>query len=261
MDKKEFIDYGPVYYALAIAAFTRQRPQPFTVFDVVAENTYPVPDTYPEESDNYLRHELLVSAAINWLVEKDFLTVIPDRFGDPIYGQSPNFREVWEQCAQDGDLPFQKFMSVKAGWLQGALLRINTEFDRLKITEADFKNPDLEWEPLPLDRDNPALKEVTKNLEKLIEEVRKDNGYAGTLPQERNLVLTELSEGLRTLKEENETSAAYLKEKIIANLKRVAVRFKDGTKHILSKAVINGLADYVKEKAAVLLHYIFSNLS
>lgn len=259
MDKKEFIDYAPIYYSLAIAAFTRKQTDPFTRDEVIADYRYNQEDGFTEEADTYLHHELLVDVAFQWLIEKGFLSVVPDRFGEEIYGRSKDFSKEWEAFSKDGDLPFQKYSTVGDRWLQGALLKINTEFERLKITQEDFANPDLDWKPLPLDRDNPSLKEAIKNLEKLVEEVRKDNGYAATLPQERNFVLNDLSQGLATLKEDKETSATFIRDKIIANLKRIAVRFKAGAKHVLAKAIVDGLSEYVKQKAAEFIHYIFSN--
>jgi hypothetical protein len=53
----------------------------------------------------------------------------------------------------------------------------------------DFDNPDAEWAPIKIDAGDPTVKKAVSSLENIIEEVRSDNGYSATYPQERDYVL------------------------------------------------------------------------
>lgn len=64
-----------------------------------------------------------------------------------------------------------------------------------------------QWSPLSLDRESEKFIEATKSLEKAIEAIEQDNGFAATYPDERSGILATLQDGLIWLKERAPTRA------------------------------------------------------
>ena len=112
------------------------------------------------------------------------------------------FDDAWERAEQDGTLPFAKYQLVNSSkeWLHRALGNINLEYTQLGLKEPDFETASHEWEPLPLDRADQNLQAVTSQLDETISQIHADNGYAATLPGERDMVVDSLSGAAERLK-------------------------------------------------------------
>lgn len=91
MHKQEFVETAPTYYALAVIAFARKHPQPFTETSLMRHYRYGTEDGFDDGPGNYLQKKELLDAALAWLLEQDMLSVVPDKFAPSIYGLSPNF--------------------------------------------------------------------------------------------------------------------------------------------------------------------------
>jgi hypothetical protein len=77
---------------------------------------------------------------------------------------------------------------------------LNVVGDPVPPSEEKVPKPD-KWEPLPIERDSPKHKEAVAAIEKTIETVKADNGYAATYPEERNSILWTLGAGVNALRE------------------------------------------------------------
>lgn len=125
------------------------------------------------------------------------------------------------------------------------------QYGQLNITKADFAEPDLEWEPIKLDPGDAQIQELNLSLEKIIEEIRADNGYPVSHPGEHAYVLDKLKTLSARLHEEATISIAYIREFAIEPINMMLVRFANTTKEIaltgLKAAIIDAVKRYAKE--------------
>lgn len=259
MDKGEFLVEAPKYYALAIAHYLRGSSGYVTATSVIGEFSFEV-DEIPDTRFNYLEKEHLLKRALDWLVEEGLISVISDPFAPAIYAQAESFTFIWSDLEKRADLPFGRFSVApdKDAWLRDALSNINSMYLDLGVTDADFAQPDAEWEPLPLDRSEPSLDVAIKSVDATIEEVRKDNGYAAELPEEREFVLDNLKALSTKLREAKTISVAFIRTHGLDVLKKLSRRFKDGTIDIVATAARSALIDWLKTKGIKLLESLWS---
>jgi hypothetical protein len=253
MEKSRFIEIGPVYYALAIISFFRSTRVVGSEEDI-KQNFYDETEDY-----NYLEHEPLFERAVDWLISREMLDVERDDFGPPIYRAADQMRDQAEQLEEDSDSPFYKFaLSGRSGrWLRKALENVNSTYEDLGLSPKDFENPDGEWIPLPLDREDVALRTAIETLDQTIEQVRSDNGYNATLPEERSYVLEGLSGASKTLKTAATTSAPYIQRYLLEPLAIVIKRFKNAAISVIATAAKDAIVEYLKKHGAEWLARIF----
>ena len=72
----------------------------------------------------------------------------------------------------------------------------------LRADAAEQKKPEHEdeWAPLPLERNHPAYEPAVANLERVIDAVEGDNGFAAIEPENREIVVSSLRAGLDLIK-------------------------------------------------------------
>jgi hypothetical protein len=179
MDKKRFIEMAPLYYALAITTALRTSSgRALSLQGIVDKYTIPDRDD-PTDPFMLLGQELILDRAILWLRQCDLVNFIDDDFGSPLLEQGSIWGTNQTKIFDDPDLPFYKYNKAVdgEGWLRSALLNISRQYHQLGITAEDFKNPDAEWAPLPLDRANDAaLQKTIDALDATLKHVREDNG-------------------------------------------------------------------------------------
>jgi hypothetical protein len=119
----------------------------------------------------------------------------------------------------------------KHDWLDSALIAATDYFkmeelraildqmDEARATDLGARSiastptrPDDDWTPIPLDREDPDQRTALKALEKTIEELRGDNGYAATNPEEKAFVQDKLSAVVKRLRDDSQISWMYLNE-------------------------------------------------
>jgi hypothetical protein len=139
MDKAEFIEEAPVYYALAIAA-SMARSSHFVSKNTIAKEFFiTLDDNDPESSVNLLSDATLWNRAVVWLQSRDMLAVKTHTFGPPIYGRGEGYSEAWSALTQTDGI-FKTYDDLRDGdnWLFEALRAIHTTREALSITEEDF---------------------------------------------------------------------------------------------------------------------------
>jgi hypothetical protein len=249
MERSRFIETAPYYYALAVASYFAARE---TASQNMVRSSYALPGQLvgfnDEEVLSYLDNEILFRKAIDILVERSFLTEVPDDFGPAIYRKAEDFDDAWSIAEKDSALPFGKYGLVNDGqnWLRAALASVNAEYAALQITETDFEGPYDEWEPLPLDRSDPKLRTVIERVADIAEQVRTDNGYAATVPQERSYVLTELNKFSEIVKNEEQVSVGFIRRYALEPLITVGKRFKGHAIGIAAIATSGAIVEWLK---------------
>jgi hypothetical protein len=265
MDKKRFLELAPYYYAIAIVEHLQS---PRTLSGAVSRSTilrhfttFPDEGGFPGEQYCYLEKAILFDRAISLLLEWQMIRIIPDDFGPPIYMPAENLGALWDELGQARDLPFFRYNLIpdRENWLRSALESVNKQFNQLGIEAEDFEKPDREWEPLPLDRDDQTLREAIIKLDDAIEQVRVDNGYAVTVPEERNYVLERLSSLADRLKHGTHVSYAYVVRNGLEPLNTLIRRFAKAALEISASAARGALLEWLKQHGIKLLQGIFGS--
>ncbi|MBV9572073.1 MAG: hypothetical protein JO056_12610 [Alphaproteobacteria bacterium] len=267
MDRQDFIELAPIYYAGAIYAFVKSREGLISESDILQHySTVTLKrGTNSRETYYYLSKPEIFRTALVWLRKKKLVKIIEDPFVDPMILRDGNSQQRLANIIKDDDTnPLVRFVEVdwNEDWIKRALRKINDKYVDLHFDTKDFDLPNAEWEPLPLDRSDPRLSEIIHGVDEIIETVRGDNGYAATLPEERSYVLTTLSTGSKILGTENSTSIPALRTYVIDPLVRIAKRFKDAALGVLADGTRAAIIEYVKQHApqwaASLIHTLFS---
>src|SRR5258708_1556210 len=99
--------------------------------------------------------------------------------------------------------PFKKFYDLDDfAWLTSAITNINEQYDSLLLSEDDFEElPKIEWEPLPLDRQNEDFPKLVAAFDEAINTIEADNGYSVHAPAERDVVVSSLKSFRQVLTE------------------------------------------------------------
>jgi hypothetical protein len=259
MERDRFIEVAPYYYALGIASVFKEFYWDYTTKVTIRSKFWGEhnQETDPDELYNYLQSDVLFDKAISILVEHEMILVTPDEFGPDLYKKAPNFDSGWQTLTDDKTLPFYKFGIGAQHWLLDALTSVNRYYEELGIKPSNFETRDMEWEPLPLNREDPALQQLTERLDETIELVRTDNGYSATMPEERQHVLESLGNAARRFKTSDYISWGYIQRNVLEPTRTLLRRFKDTAIGIASAGVRSALETWVKNNAIDLLNQLF----
>jgi hypothetical protein len=252
MERNRLIELAPQYYMLGICDFLGQG-----IFNEVASS-----NTLWDQCEGVGRSER--SSWVFWktleiLVERRMVEQITDDFGPPLYKRTEQFTPAWEAMKKVAGSPASKFAidPNRKSWLSTALENVNKACLEHKLISEDFKNPDAEWEPIPVDRTSSEFKKVTDTLDETIKAVEQDNGYNATLPEEKAFVVDNLKDAAQRLKKEDAISYAYLKRKAIDVLDVLIRRFGGASVGLAAQAARAAIFDWLKEAAGKALHWLF----
>lgn len=260
MDKTHFIKAAPAYYALAIAQFFQKTGQrPASRQTIRTHYLDDDPESDPSNPYCFLEKKLVFDQAIVLLSRKGVIEVQRDDFGPPVFTPTSQFYLSVSQLEEDQTLPFKKFSELqdREAWLRSALKNLNDTYDNLRIVDVDFDNPDSEWQPLPLERDAPELQAAISKLDETIEQVRGDNGYSTTVPEEKAYVLETLSSASRVLKQATSVSLPFVRRYALEPLQMLIRRFGTAATGIIATAARDALVDFLKQHGIRLLERIF----
>lgn len=228
MDKARLVEVAPYYYALAIISFFERTGNTATQTKV-SENYRMSFDEDGVDEWDYANRPRPFALAVDWLELMGLVTRIGDDFGPTIIQRIPDLSGV-RRALRTCDIP-AVINYISSGedevWLRAALQNLERAYSKLKIKDSDFddREPDREWTPLPLDRDEPELEAVIVSLDETIEAVRGDNGYAEHMPEERSYVLDGLVAFSKKLKEATTISVPYLRRYAVEPISMLAKRF------------------------------------
>jgi hypothetical protein len=257
MDKAEFVSRAPVYYALAIAvALQRSKGSPLPEFKIQGQFPDRSDSSNPDEQ-SLIQRWMLWERGVAWLLARNMIKIRYDPFGPPILSQGPDFESQWNELITDDSLPFSAFDAAGRtdDWLVPALHALENTFVNLDMKADDFDNPDAEWSPITIEPDDPTAKKAIASLEEVIDEVRSDNGYSATHPQERDYVLEGLQGTLDKFKSST-VSAGYVRvafERLGTLGRRFAGTLKEATIAVAKAA----LMEFAKKHFGSALDYIW----
>jgi hypothetical protein len=251
MDRRRLIELAPHYYIIAICDYFNTSSHAASI-DAVERGIGLAHGFVPAKI-------ALFHYALRYLVEKKLLDEFLDDFGPTIYRPTPEFFKEWPTLKSTRDTPYHRYaMDLDSeAWIRSAINELNRALNEHKITEADFKRPDLEWEPLPVERDNSKLQKATKKLDETIAAIDADNGYNATLPEEKSYVVENLKEAANKLKKEDTISYAYLKREVIDVLDIVIRRFGQAAVGLTAQGAKDAILAWLKEIGMDLLHWLW----
>jgi hypothetical protein len=259
LDKTTFIRRAPMYYGLAIALYFRNTGEGYATENTI-DTYYFVPNTQIDDPDFgkfRLSNATLLRQAVKYLIEKEIIQVHLDDFGPSIMQTNSDFDTCWKKLESDPQTPFSRYRQlgdkVATDWLYQALESVNEHYSRLAITESDFEFPNKDWEPIPLDRGDAQLTRALIALDDTIEGLRIDNGYAASVPEERDFVANELAEASTKLKNTTSTSSGFIKAKIMDPLSRLIGRFGKASLGLLAEAARQSFIEWLKTKGIYFL--------
>jgi hypothetical protein len=252
MDRRRLIELAPQYYILAICHYFNTTINAASIEAI--EQGIGI-----SGFDFILAKDALFHYALRSLVEKKMLDEFVDDFGPTIYRPAAEFQKVWSTLKSTRDTPYYRYALDSDGdaWIRSAIRQVNIALNEHKIRDVDFQNPDSEWEPLPLERDNPKLQKATKKLDETIAAIDADNGYNATLPEEKSYVVENLKDAANKLKKDDTISYAYLKNKVIDMLDVVIRRFGQAAVGVAAQGAKDAILAWLKEIGLNLLHWLF----
>lgn len=245
IDRSRLIALAPKYYTCALCVFFFRENN-----DAASYNTL--------KNISGVSHGPTFSESLNYLEKNGLITKILDDFGPPIYLRSDKFSEIWQEMREEQGTPYYKWDIDPQGnsWLSAALIEVNKALEEQNITEEDFSSPDLEWQPIPIDRPDQKLDSAIEAIDQAITEIKQDNGYSANVPGERDLVIDNLTSGISKLKNEDKVSFAYLRRMIIDPLTIVIHRFGTAALGLTATAARQALFDWLKDRSSDLIHWI-----
>lgn len=129
---------------------------------------------------------------------------------------------------------------------QGTLLS-GLEIDATaELAPPSEESPQVDWEPLPIDRALPTYSEMIEQLDAAKEAIRMDNGYSDTFPDERDEIVEDLSIGIENLKTRDSVTRNLIVTKLLRPLSRVI--------EVFNKAAIG---EFAKLAVAAVKAYFF----
>ena len=105
------------------------------------------------------------------------------------------------------------------------------------------------WEPLPLDRQNPALAQAIEKIDELIQALEQDNGYAANEPDERSFILSALQAGAQALRDQTVIYRMQFRAFIWEPVKHVATRFGTSAIGVIEDTAKEIIKDWLKSAA------------
>lgn len=246
MDKIEFIEKAPLYYAAGIAFALLHAGDDVFTRDAIDNRLDP-------EIANFKRDPLW-NRAVSILRSHNVLSIIADDFGPVLYAPRPEL-DAWIGEAAPKLYPlFSKVRTAGTSWLKEAIQNVNATYARLNLKEADFAAvEESEWEPIPVDRNDPSLQTVRKAVDDAIQQIEADNGYAVNAPGERDYVVSNLKVFRVALREQAAIYALQVKAFVLDPLARVVTRFGTAATGLAASAARQAVFDWIKNHAAKLL--------
>lgn len=250
MDKSTFIERAPEYYALGLAYALRM-------------STSSNPQTVGQLADSMHASRLftrlpLVEQGIKILVDAGVVDAITDDFGPTVYAAKEDLG-AWMDSPGNEYVVFKKFAVIATEeWLRRAILSVNEQYGTLDIQASDFDEVtnDQNWEPIPVDRSDPKLDAAIKAVDRAIESIESDNGYAATLPGEREYVLSGVKTVSRLLKQESQIFWMQLRTFAVDPLNRVIKRFGPAAVGLAARAAKDALFDWLKDHLHKVLDWL-----
>lgn len=256
VDKTTFVEQAPYYYALAVVHYLDMSNDECTYPDI----SHYYSEHNEDENDQwyYLDSKVVFDRAVSWLESEGVIDVVDDHFGPKLLNASLTFMDARAKIERNVRA-FSNYGKVrdKNVWLKQALKQVYKDWHSLKITEGDFLDPERDWSPIPLDRAEPELQSAISKVDNTIEQVRGDNGYAATHPEEHTHVLDGLRAASRRLKDGASISLHYLQTYALTPLALIVKRNGKAATGMAAEAALMAFREWLKQKGFDILAGLF----
>jgi hypothetical protein len=242
------------YYACYISRLFNTPGSTHTINEIHLASAVDTGD--PADRGFYLNDLDLIERAIEYLETAHVVRTITDEFAPRIVIQHPNFFENLSNLRSQEDTVFGRYALAGEGrvtWLLQALSKIKTQLEEGKEEEGEKRRKNGlsdtdSWEPIPLDRNDPSQELATKALDRIIEELRGDNGYATEHPEEKAFVQDKLFAVSKRFKEQTQISWMYLREFAFVPLTMLMKRFGGAAIGVAAATCKDVLTSWLKSK-------------
>ena len=174
MDKAEFVQEAPVYYALAIATELSRSGEKISKSEIMKKFGHQSDGYDADTYINLLNNDSLWEMGIEWLRQRGMVEVKTLSFGPPLYARGEKFSKEWHDLVSRSDAVsvFRTYgvISDADDWLTESLLDIYRESGRLNLVPQDFARfsnirPKLldRWD-VPEHRPVSDLPQISENL-------------------------------------------------------------------------------------------------
>jgi hypothetical protein len=256
LEKNEFVDLAPQYYALAIVEATTDG-QAVTLESVRATFTGGEEENFEE----YLQHSELLKRGLILAEQLGLVNITRDHFGPDLIQESNDRWSRWEEVTKDPSSPFFRYhlagRSGGPGWLRRALTSINQTYYSLDMKSDDFDRRSDGWEPIPLDRDDKELQAAIAAIDATVEGLRVENGYGVEHAEEKAFVSDKLKTVVLRLREDTQISWMYLKEFALKPLTIIINRFGKAFLGATAKTARETVIAWLKSRGIDLLDDFF----
>ena len=188
--------------------------------------------------------DVLVSFAIRSLIDRDYLTSQRDKDRINVFVIS---RRGYDYVRQRLEMPGSAIeqYSQSAAWLfqaekQGDDAPVAEENSRTSEQSGDEHLKDDSWEPLPLERSGELFEQAADSTEKALAEIKGNNGYAESEPEERERIVWSLSEAVRQMRE-GMPSRDQILVMAVRPLKYIAEKFARASMGEVAKAAVKAI--------------------
>jgi hypothetical protein len=255
------------YYACFICALM-QLPGTSLTIDEIQQSSKIRSDDDPLDENFLLNDVSIIEQAISFLEEENIVSLVTDEFAPQIVIQHHNFSTNSDLLFRRPDSVFHKYDLAGEGrraWLSKALSNIDLKLieaqdasETSEITQSKILAGEDLWEPIPLDRTDQLQKGAVEAVDRIIEELRGDNGYATTNPEEKAFVQDKLSAVAKRLKEDSQISWMYLLEFAFKPLGIVIKRFGGAAVGVAALVAKDALTSWLKSKGISFLDGVLS---
>jgi len=264
MDKSEFVDIAPEYYALAVIEFLRKPGTGSVISEGEIHHEY----TQDREFGSLLTHAPILKRTMALLAEYGIVVIRTDPFGPPIYMTNNEVDRVSAvdeaglRAFRENSPLMRKFEAIqpyyRRGWLNQALGNLNQEYVALGVGEEDFANPDAEWEPLAIERPDADLDAAVAAIDEAVSVVEADNGYAVHAAGERAYVASTLKGFSDTLKTGSWVSVGQLRLSALVPLGKVIKRFGESVVGVAAATARQAIIAWAVKRAPELITFLSS---
>jgi hypothetical protein len=214
VEKDQFIEVAPRYYALAVISEFGREFTTTTRRQIIEYFSEQGDSSDPEDLRYRVKDGRLLERALSLLQEEGLIIVEVDHFGPELISPTDNFHVAWNLVSSTNGIysRYERIGRTKRAWLLEALDNLAIQERRLGVQDSDYDVPDADWTPLPIERDLPEVQAVIEAIDEASDKIKADNGYSATKPEERNYVLDSLNTFSKRLKEEATVSWAYIRQ-------------------------------------------------
>lgn len=171
------------------------------------------------------------------------------------YVELAEFGEIFETVVEQNGLSeiWEHLKTLGLDWLTESLNNLHDEVFNNEAEPGDDDLEDLDWAPIPLEYGTNEASAAISAVEKALEAIAQDNGYAATNPAERNSIVLVLKDAVANLKMGMELTYFYAKRSIVVPLVRAAKRFGNSVVGHIIKGALEAIKEWAKDSFSDLL--------